>query len=53
MIDYSFWPRAIDRSSTTSVADRILTIPVRKPSLVIEQALTSYSFRSSELSQPI
>jgi len=33
--------------------DRLgLTMPVRRPSLVIEQA-SSYSFRSSELSQPI
>jgi len=30
-----------------------LTIVVYKPNVVIEQASTSYSFRSSELSQPI
>jgi hypothetical protein len=30
-----------------------LTMPAHQPSLVIEQASSSYSFRSSELSQPI
>ncbi len=30
-----------------------LTTPEHKPNLAIEQATSSYSFRSSELSQPI
>ncbi len=33
--------------------DRSLTSVAQKPRLVIEQATSSYSFRSSELSQPI
>jgi hypothetical protein len=32
---------------------RILTTVAPKPSIVIEQATSSYSFRFSELSQPI
>ena len=32
---------------------RALTTVAHKPSIVIEQATSSYSFRSSELSQPI
>jgi hypothetical protein len=35
------------------VRSRNLTTVAQKPSLVIEQATSPYSFRSSELSQPI
>src|SRR6266404_4614241 len=41
--------------SSTFQLDKLtsLTMAVRKPSIVIEQATSSYSFRSPELSQPI
>jgi hypothetical protein len=32
---------------------RCLTTAARKPSILVEQATSSYSFRSPELSQPI
>jgi len=34
-------------------ASRSLTTIAQKPSIVVEQASSSYSFRFSELSQPI
>ncbi len=37
----------------TTGHDRSLTSVAQKPSLVIEQATSSYSFRFPELSQPI
>jgi len=40
------WPPFLDPS-------RSLTTGAQKPSLGIEQATSPYSFRSSELSQPI
>ena len=43
-------PALCDKSSTS---DGMLTTLTHKPSIVIEQATSSYSFRFSELSQPI
>jgi hypothetical protein len=36
-----------------SLRERCLTTAARKPSILVEQATSSYSFRSPELSQPI
>jgi hypothetical protein len=36
-----------------SLRERCLTTAARKPSILLEQATSSYSFRSPELSQPI
>jgi hypothetical protein len=36
-----------------SLRERCLTTAARKPSILAEQATSSYSFRSPELSQPI
>jgi len=41
------------REALTTTVGRCLTSLTPKPSLVIEQATSSYSFRSPELSQPI
>jgi len=43
---------AVVNSEATGHYSR-LTTAAHKPSLVIEQAISSYSFRSPELSQPI
>ena len=37
----------------TSTVTGGLTTVAHKPSVVVEQVISSYSFRSSELSQPI
>jgi hypothetical protein len=36
-----------------SLRERCLTTAAQKPSILVEQATSSYSFRSPELSQPI
>jgi hypothetical protein len=44
--------RRLDQHEAADPCGNLTTV-ARKPSLVIEQATSPYSFRSSELSQPI
>ena len=46
-------PRIGERLPTLAYPSRSLTTVAPKPSIEIEQATSSYSFRFSELSQPI
>ncbi len=42
-----------DTGRPGTAGERLLTTVAQKPSIEIEQAISSYSFRSPELSQPI
>jgi hypothetical protein len=48
-----YGPCAVASTSARLPTVAALTTVAQKPSLVIEQATSPYSFRSSELSQPI
>jgi len=51
-----YWYRKVAASADATPSDVLvscLTVPPHKTSVEIEQATTSYSFRFSELSQPI